>query len=506
MSNDMLWNSDENRQKIKNMKFIMIETAGHVDHGKTSLVQAVSGKNTDTLIEEKKRGITIETGFTSFKLNKEITAIIADVPGHEHFITNMLMGSCHADIVYLLIDSKEGIMPQTVEHLKLISHLSPSATIIAIISKIDLVNDERLEELKNKVHDFLIKENIKNFYIQYFSAISNKGLKEILDLTEKISISIERKKDIKPFRMSIARVFSLKGIGTVVTGYPLSGEVNINSKLEILPSKKSCSIKNIQIAENNVKNASVGSTIALNLRNISKEDIIVGNTIADINSFELKTKAIAKIKIDYSINKFKSGQYIFFSGTFKDIVKIKILDSKQEIIVFFKDKTVCEEGDKFILRTINPQKTIGFGIITKTFEFIPKENNKINFEKDKFKLEEPIKNKFIKVLKKYSTCGISLGNLEKELFMIKNKFLTSIKLLEEAKILKIFNNFVLLRDDYEDIKNKFISMLKKNKICGLSDIRKLSKGGRHFLISLLEEFDREGITIRKENGRILKQI
>ena len=265
MSNDMLWNSHENRQKIKNMKFIMIETAGHVDHGKTSLVQAVSGKNTDTLIEEKKRGMTIKTGFTSFKLNNEITAVIADVPGHENLITNMLMGSCHADIVYLLIDSKEGIMPQTVEHLKLISHLSPSATIIAIISKIDLVDNERLEELKNKVHDFLIKENIKNFYIQYFSAVSNKGLKEILNLTEKISNSIERKKDTKPFRMSISRVFSLKGIGTVVTGYPLSGEVNINSKLELLPSKKNCTIKNIQIAENNVKNASIGSTIALNL-------------------------------------------------------------------------------------------------------------------------------------------------------------------------------------------------------------------------------------------------
>ncbi|MBR0519335.1 GTP-binding protein, partial [bacterium] len=257
MSNDMLWNSDENRQK---MKVVMIETAGHVDHGKTSLVQAVSKNNTDTLPEEKKRGMTIETGFTSFKLNEEITAVIADVPGHENFINNMLMGSCFADIVYLLIDSKEGIMPQTVEHLKLISHLSPNATIIAIISKIDLIDHERLEELRDEIYTFLVKEKIKNFYIQYFSAISKIGLKEILDLTEKIAISIDRKKDLRPFRMSIARVFSLKGIGTVITGYPISGEVNLNSKIELLPSKKNCTIKNIQIAGNNVKNASIGST------------------------------------------------------------------------------------------------------------------------------------------------------------------------------------------------------------------------------------------------------
>lgn len=482
----------------------MIETAGHVDHGKTSLVQAVSGKNTDTLVEEKKRGMTIETGFTSFKLNEEITAVIADVPGHENFINNMLMGSCFADIVYLLIDSKEGIMPQTIEHLKLISHLSPNATIIAIISKIDLVNNERIEELKNDVYSFLKKENIKNFYIQYFSAVSNIGLKEIIDLTEKIASSIYRQEDIRPFRMSIARVFSLKGIGTVVTGYPISGKVNINSKLELFPSKKSCTIKNIQIAGKNVKSASVGSTVALNLRNISREYVGVGDTIADINSFEQKIKAVADIKIDDSFNKFNSGKYIFFSGTFKDIVKIKFNnDSKKEIKVFFNKETICEEGDKFILRTINPQKTIGFGIITKTFIKQNKIKKKKNVEKKI--LEDSIKNKFIKILKKYGNSGISLGNLEKEISMIKNKFLTSIKLLEEAMILKVFNNFVLLKTDYEDIKNKFISLLNKRKICGLNDIRELSNGGRHFLISLLEEFDRDGITLRTENGRILKK-
>lgn len=484
------------------MKFVMIETAGHVDHGKTSLVQAVSKNNTDTLPEEKKRGMTIETGFTSFKLNEEITAVIADVPGHENFISNMLMGSCFADIVYLLIDSKEGIMPQTIEHLKLISHLSPNATIIAIISKIDLIDHERLKELKDEIYNFLVKEKIKNFYIQYFSAISKSGLEEILDLTRKIAVSIDRKQDFRPFRMSIARVFSLKGIGTVITGYPISGEVNLNSKLELLPFKKSCTIKNIQIAGNNVKNASIGSTIALNLRNISKENVRVGDTIAEQKSFELKIKAVADIKIDNS-DEFNSGKYIFFSGTFKDIVKIKFLnDSKKECTIFFKENVICEEGDKFILRTINPQKTIGFGTITKTFI---KNTEKAEKIKNNNKLEDSIRNKFIKVLKKYSNSGIALGNLEKEITMTKNKFLSSIKLLEKEKLLKIFNNFVLLKSDYEDIKNKFILFLNKRKVCGLNDIRELSNGGRHFLISLLEEFDRDGITLRTEKGRILKK-
>ena len=484
------------------MKYIMIETAGHVDHGKTSLVQAVSGKNTDTLPEEKKRGMTIETGFTSFKLNDAITAIIADVPGHENFISNMLMGSCFADIIYLLIDSKEGIMPQTVEHIKIISHLSPNAIIIAVISKVDLVDFTRIEELKKDVYSFLIEKNIKNFYIQYFSAFSKSGLKEILDLTEKIANSIDRTKDMRPFRMSIARVFSLKGIGTIITGYPLSGEVNLNSKLELLPSKKVCTIKNIQIAGNNVKNVSTGSTIALNLRNISKNDIKIGDTLTDINAFELKIKAVANIKIDDYICEFKSGQYLYFSGTLKNIVKIKVLDSKQEIVIFFKYKTVCEEGDKFVLRSINPQKTIGFGIITKTFIKHDLIKEKKKFEKKKF--EDSIKNKFIKILKKYSSCGISLGNLEKELLMPSNKFKYYIKLLKEEQILKVFNNFVLLKVDYDYLKNKFIYRLKEKKICGLNDIKEFSKGGRHFLISLLEEFDKEGITLRTELGRILK--
>ena len=217
-------------------------------------------------------------------------------------------------------------MPQTVEHIKIISHLSPNAIVIAVISKIDLVDCERIEELKRDIHSFLVKENIKKFYIQCFSAISNSGLKEIFDLTEKIAISIERTRDIRPFRMSIARVFSLKGIGTVVTGYPFLGEVNLNSKLELLPLRKICTVKNIQVAGYNLKNVSIGTTIALNLRNISKNDIKIGYTLADINSFELKIKAIANFKIDDSISEFKSGKYIFFFVTFKNIVKVKVLN------------------------------------------------------------------------------------------------------------------------------------------------------------------------------------
>ena len=302
--------------------------------------------------------------------------------------------------------------------------------------------------------------------------------------------------------MSIARVFSLKGIGTVVTGYPFLGEVNLNSKLELLPLRKICTVKNIQVAGYNLKNVSIGTTIALNLRNISKNDIKIGYTLADINSFELKIKAIANFKIDDSISEFKSGKYIFFSGTFKNIVKVKVLNSKQEIVVFFKDKVVCEEGDKFILRSINPQKTVGFGIINKTF--IEHDSIKEKKKSEIVKLDDSIKNKFIKILQKYSSCGISLGNLEKEIYMPSNKFKYYIKLLRDEQILKVFNNFVLLKSDYDSIKNKFISILKEKKICGLSDIRELIFGGRHFLISLLEEFDREGITIRTENGRILK--
>ena len=178
------------------------------------------------------------------------------------------------------------------------------------------------------------------------------------------------------------------------------------------------------------------------------------------------------------------------------------MNSKQEIVVFFKDKVVCEEGDKFILRSINPQKTVRFGIINKTF--IEHDSIKEKKKSEIVKLDDSIKNKFIKILQKYSSCGISLGNLEKEIYMPSNKFKYYIKLLRDEQILKVFNNFVLLKSDYDSIKNKFISILKEKKICGLSDIRELIFGGRHFLISLLEEFDREGITIRTENGRILK--
>jgi len=247
------------------MRRIIIGTAGHIDHGKTSLVKALTGIDTDRLKEEKERGITIDLGFANLLLPSGTLAGIVDVPGHEKFIRNMVAGATGIDLVILVIAADEGVMPQTKEHLEICELLGIKDGVV-VITKIDLVDKEWLELVKEEVEKFLKDTFLKNAPIIYFSAVTGEGKEELLKILDEKASQVIMKPEDQPFRLPIDGVFTIKGFGTVVRGTAISGKISINQIVKIYPKELESKIRNIQVHGKNVETAYAGMRVALNLQ------------------------------------------------------------------------------------------------------------------------------------------------------------------------------------------------------------------------------------------------
>jgi selenocysteine-specific translation elongation factor SelB len=219
------------------MKHIIMGTAGHIDHGKTALIKALTGVDTDRLKEEKERGITIELGFASLALKSGRRLGIVDVPGHEKFVKNMVAGAGGIDMVVLVIAADEGVMPQTREHLDICSLLDIKKGIVALI-KIDLVDEEWLDLVKDDIEEFLKGTFMEGSPVVPLSSVTGEGLPEFLSILDKVASEIPERRDTGIFRLPVDRVFSMKGFGTVVTGTLMSGEVKVGDAVEIMPGRR----------------------------------------------------------------------------------------------------------------------------------------------------------------------------------------------------------------------------------------------------------------------------
>ena len=218
----------------KILKNIIVGTAGHIDHGKTTLVKALTGTDTDRLMEEKKRGITIDLGFAYFQLPSERRAGIIDVPGHEKFIKNMLAGVGGIDIVLLVIAADEGFMPQTQEHLDILSILEVKKGII-VLTKVDLVDEEWLHLMEEEIHERISGTFLESAPIVPVSAKTGAGLKELTEIVDKMTEETDNRNSKIPFRIPIDRVFSVTGFGTVITGTQIEEVANTGDAVSILP-------------------------------------------------------------------------------------------------------------------------------------------------------------------------------------------------------------------------------------------------------------------------------
>ncbi len=353
------------------MKHIIIGTAGHIDHGKTTLIKAITGRNTDRLKEEQQRGISIELGFTYFDLPSGLRAGIIDVPGHEKFIKNMLAGVIGIDIVILVVAADEGIMPQTLEHLYILDLIGIKKGFV-VITKSDLVEKEWLEMVEEEVREEIQGTFLENSPIISASSTNKAGIDNIINLVDKYASELDEKDIDDMPRLSVDRVFSISGFGTVVTGTLLSGKLEVGDEVQVFPGQNKARIRTLQVHDKDAPIAYGGQRVAINLAGLKKEDIDRGDTIAPVDSMKDTMMLDVRVKLLKNIDRIIENRtrLKLYIGTKEVLCRIILLD-KDEISpgeeayaqLRLEEEVVAKRGDKFILRFYSPMYTIGGGEI-----------------------------------------------------------------------------------------------------------------------------------------------
>ena len=353
------------------MKHFVLGTAGHVDHGKTALIKALTGVDTDRLKEEKERGITIELGFASLNLPSGQTVGIVDVPGHEKFIKNMVAGAAGIDVVMLVIAADEGIMPQTKEHLHICSLLGITTGIVAL-TKIDLVEKDWLELVKSEITEYLSGSFLENAPIVPVSAIKQKGLTDLITSIDAAVRKINEKTDDGIFRLPVDRVFTMKGFGTVITGTMVSDHIKVGEEIEILPEAITTRIRGIQVHNQPVEEAWAGQRTAINLQGIEKSTIERGNVLVRPKTVWASKRLDVFVEFLTSNSKNLKNRALvrLHTGTSEIIARIILLD-KDELApgqkafaqLVLESADVIVASDRFVLRSYSPVTTIGGGQI-----------------------------------------------------------------------------------------------------------------------------------------------
>jgi len=353
------------------MKHIILGTAGHVDHGKTALIKALTDVDTDRLKEEKERGITIELGFAPLVLEKGQRIGIVDVPGHERFVKNMVAGAGGIDLVVLIIAADEGIMPQTREHLDICELLGIEDGLVAL-TKTDLVDNDWIALVTEEIEDFLSGTFLDGAPIIPLSSATGEGLADFRSALQTVVTSVEERPDSGHFRLPVDRIFTIKGFGTVVTGSLVSGKVRTGETVEIMPSKIKAKIRGIQIHNEQAEAVEAGNRTAINLQGIDKAVIKRGDVITRPDDFEASQRLDVFFRYLSSAKKRLKNRALvrFHTGTAEIISRIVLLD-RDEIEpgdtayaqLILEHPTVTEAGDRFVIRSYSPISTIGGGEI-----------------------------------------------------------------------------------------------------------------------------------------------
>lgn len=353
------------------MQNVIIGTAGHIDHGKTTLIKALTGHDTDTLKEEKERGITINLGFTYFDLPSKRRAGIVDVPGHEKFIKNMLAGVSGIDIFLLVIAADEGIMPQTEEHLNILKLLDIKKGIV-VLTKIDIVDKNWLDYVIDDVKSYLQSTPFKDSPIIPVSSYTREGLDVLVKTIDEMTLEMEDRDILTDFRLPIDRVFTVSGFGTVVTGTLISGTISIGDECEVYTKGIKGKVRNIQVHEKDVDRAYAGQRVALNISGIKKEEVERGDVVARVGALENSMLIDCKLTyLESAPRSLKNRDRIkLYHGTKEVIGRVVLLDREELIpgestFVQFRleEPIAARRGDKYIIRTYSPMVTIGGGTI-----------------------------------------------------------------------------------------------------------------------------------------------
>ena len=354
------------------MKNIIVGTAGHIDHGKTTLIKALTGRNTDRWEEEQRRGITIDLGFTYFDLPGGDRVGIIDVPGHERFINNMVAGVVGMDLVLLVVAADEGIMPQTKEHVDILSLLGIEKSII-VLNKCDLVDEEWIELVEEEVKEELQGTFLAQAPVVRVSAATGEGLEALIGAIEKMTGDEVVEKDIRTIpRLPVDRAFTLSGFGTIITGTLVSGTISKEDTLQMYPVGKECKIRSIQVHGQDKEECYAGQRVAVNLSNVKKKEIKRGCVLAPKNSMKNTDLLDVKLQmLDSSVRILTNHMRLhFFTGTSEVLCRAVLLDQEEMgpgesgyVQLRLEEEVAVRRGDKFVVRFYSPMETIGGGVV-----------------------------------------------------------------------------------------------------------------------------------------------
>ncbi len=354
------------------MSDFIIGTAGHIDHGKTELVRALTGIDTDRLKEEKERGISIDLGFAEFRLPSGRLAGVVDVPGHEHFVKNMLAGATGFDLVLLTVAADDGVMPQTREHLAIIDLLGVDQGVV-VITKADLADEDMRELVREEVRELIAGTTLEGAEVVTASVVTGEGIREVAKAIDRVADRVRPRNPQGPFRLPIDRVFTLKGIGTVVTGTLWEGTLGQSAEARILPAGRELRIRNVQVHGRDVTEAHAGQRVALNLPAIAVQDIARGDVIASPGYLSATDLAFARLFVlPGAPRPLKHRSRIrFHHGTAEVMARVSLVEPADEIppggsglvLLRLEHPAVVRFRDRFIIRSYSPMATIGGGVI-----------------------------------------------------------------------------------------------------------------------------------------------
>ena len=467
---------------------VIIGTAGHIDHGKTTLIKALSGIETDTTQEEKDRGMSINLGFAYFDLPSGKRCGVVDVPGHERFIKNMLAGVSGINLVLLLVDSREGIMPQTKEHIDILTLLGIENYII-VMTKIDLVEEEYRELVKEDIQEFISGTVLENSPIIEVDSISKKGLDTLLATIDKKTEDIAAKNVEKNARINIDRSFQVKGFGTVVTGTLTEGVINVGDELVIYPKEVKAKVRNIQVHSKDVETAYAGQRTAINLANIKFDDVKRGDTLATAGSLTKTYMLDTEIKLinDERANLELWDRVRVYIGTEEVMARVvplgtDLLKAGESSFAQLRleEEIAVKNYDKFIIRTYSPMITIGGGVI---LDANPKKHSRFNeevLEKLKVQLEGNTTDLIANYLLSHTDYLNSKENILKELQLPKEEVEESLTQLVENTTIYETKLGYIHKKKYDEVLEKLKKLLSdyhnryKLKV-GIPKIEVLSK-------------------------------
>ena len=365
------------------MDQIILGTAGHIDHGKTSLIRALTGIETDRLKEEKQRGITIELGFAAISLKGGEQVGIVDVPGHEKFVKNMVAGASGIDLVSMCIAADEGVMPQTREHMEICTLMGIRYGFIAM-TKIDMVDEELMELALEDIMEFTQGTFLEDAPIIPISSITGEGLDLFRKTLDRICHEIPARPFSPIFRLPVDRVFSMKGFGTVITGTLASGKIRVGEDIMIFPSRITSKVRGIQVHGKGAEDVSAGTRTAINFQGLDREAVNRGEVLSTPDT--LRPSFMVDAELTFLSTNAKPAKVRtrirFHSGTSEILGYMVLLDREELqpgdtacVQIRLEEPISCLKGDRFVIRSYSPIRTIGGGQILNPTARKHKHNN-----------------------------------------------------------------------------------------------------------------------------------